>query len=162
MAIEPVVRDLRLKLQSISGTTKTNFLSQFAKIHTAWHMAEMNTGTGVFNGSPIGFLSFHHEVVTVYVPKFASGLTPGPMANPSPPYRTTIDQNTDPVMFSHALEGWHNLVHRNKKYGANFGDPNKNIKMKIFWEFHQFIDTKFQNWLSQNGLNYDALDHTKV
>ena len=101
-------------------------------------------------------------MVTVYTAKFGPGLTVGAMAKPSPPYRTTVDANTDPLMFSHALEGWHNLVHRNSKYGVNFANPRKNIHMDRFWNFHKFIEDKFQSWLGVHSLNYDGLDHTKV
>lgn len=160
MAIEPVITNFRQKLQTISSGTKTNFLKKFANIHNKWHMDEMMNGIGTFNGAPIGFLSFHHEVVTVYIPKYDPNITP--MANPSPPYKQSIDNITNPVMFSQSLEGWHNLVHRNPIYGANFGKPKKNIYMKIFWQFHKFIDNKFQSWLAKNNLNYDAIDHTQV
>jgi len=160
LPIEPVITSFRQKLQDISGGTKANFLKKFGTIHAKWHMAEMMSGGGTFNGSRIGFLSFHHEVVTVYVARFDPSITP--LTNPAPSYRQTIDKNTDPLMFSHALEGWHNLVHRNPKYGPNFGNPRKNIKMKIFWQFHKFIDGNFQDWFSANNLNYDGLDHTLV
>ncbi len=91
MAIEQVVTKLRAKLASISGGTKKQFLDGFKTIHNAWHMAEMNKGVGTFGGQPLGFLSFHHEVVSVYVSKFAPGLAPGTdgkdLAALSPPHR---------------------------------------------------------------------------
>src|SRR5713226_5604758 len=163
MAIEQVVTKLRAKLASISGGTKKQFLDGFKTIHNAWHMAEMNKGVGTFGGQPIGFLSFHHEVVSVYVSKFAPGLAPGPMAKTSPPYRPHIDGAPDAVQFSIAIEGWHNLVHRNvKKYGTAFGDPKKNIYLPRFWQFHKFINEKFQGWLQAHQQSYEDLDHTAV
>jgi hypothetical protein len=163
LVIEPVVDNLRQELQSISNGTKTKFLGRFATIHSKWHMDEMMTGSGTFRGSAIGFLSFHHEVLTVYISKFDTSLTAGPMANTSPPYRPVIDSISKSVQFSNALEGWHNLVHRNtRKYGRNFSDPKKNIYMKRFWQFHKFIDDKFQSWLFNNQVTYDDMDHTLV
>src|SRR5437870_10207771 len=119
MAIEPVITDLRKELAKISTTTQANFLKKFATIHNKWHMAEMGpSGVGTFHGKPIGFLSFHHEVIAVYASKFKPTLSPGAMAKTSPPYDTTIDSDTDTVTFTTDLEGWHNLVHRNiAKYG---------------------------------------------
>jgi hypothetical protein len=94
LAIEAVVTNLRQELQSISGGTKKRFLGKFATIHSRWHMDEMMTGTGTFKGSPIGFLSFHHEVLGVYVAKFDMPLDVGPMANTTPPYDSQdIDSN---------------------------------------------------------------------
>jgi hypothetical protein len=163
LVIEPVVDNLRQELQLITNGTKTKFLGRFATIHSKWHMDEMMTGSGTFRGSTNGFLSFHHEVLTVYISKFDTTLTAGPMANTSPPYRPVIDSISKSVQFSNALEGWHNLVHRNtRKYGRNFSDPKKNIYMKRFWQFHKFIDDKFQSWLSNNQLTYDDMDHTLV
>ena len=163
MAIEPVISALRTKLASISGGTQKKYLDGFKSIHNKWHMAEMMTGTGTFSGKPIGFLSFHREVLSVYVDKFKPGLVPGSMAHTSPPYRPLIDTAPDAPHFSSDIEGWHNMVHRNaKKYGADFADPKKNIYMKRFWQFHKFIDQKFQTWLGAHQLNYDDVDHTIV
>ncbi len=162
--MEAVVLGLRTTLVSLSSGTKKKFLDGFAPIHVKWHMAEMSpSGLGTFKGSPIGFLSFHHEVISVYRAKFAPGLTPGTMATTSPPYRPLVDSLTDPGQFSHGIEGWHGLVHLNaKKYGVAFGDPNKNIYMKRFWEFHEFIGEKFTAFIKRNKLNYDTLDHVTV
>jgi hypothetical protein len=162
MAIEPVVIKLRNKLNSISGTDRNNFLKKFSLIHKKWHHAEMMGGLGTFNGSPVGFLSFHHEVISVYMNKFDQNLTAGSMAKPSPPYRKLIDSNSDPLQFSHALEGWHGLVHMNPKYGPNFGNPTKNIYMPRFWNFHKFIENKFLNWLNNNNIDYNDVDHTLI
>jgi hypothetical protein len=163
MAIEPVVTNLRTKLASISGGAKKHFLDGFKTIHNAWHMAEMNKGVGTFGGQPIGFLSFHHEVLSVYVAKFAPKLRPGPMAKTSPPYRQRIDGAHDAPQFSSEIEGWHNLVHRNvKKYGAAFADPKKNIYLTRFWQFHKLIDEKFQTWLQAHQQDYNDVDHVVV
>src|SRR5438105_223019 len=46
LAIEPVLTDLRQRLQSISkDNKKKKFLDSFTGIHTKWHMVEMNSGT---------------------------------------------------------------------------------------------------------------------
>ena len=163
MAIEIVITNLRAKLASISGGTEKQFLDGFKTIHNTWHMAEMNTGVGKFGGKAIGFLSFHHEVVDVYVAKFKPGLAPGPMAHTSPPYKTSIDQAPDAAHFSTEIEGWHNHVHRNiQKYGAAFADPRKNIYMLRFWQFHKFINNKLQKWLTAHGQTYNGVDHSVV
>ena len=163
MAIEPVITSLRTKLASISGGTERKYLDGFKSIHNKWHMAEMMTGTGTFVGKPIGFLSFHHEVLSVYVSKFKPALAPGTMAHTSPPYNPAINNATDAAQFSSSIEGWHNLVHRNvQKYGADFVDAKKNIYMPRFWQFHKFIDQTFQAWLVAHGLTYNDVDHTTV
>src|SRR5947207_5852049 len=144
MAIEPVLTNLRAKLSTISAGSKADFLSAFADIHDKWHMSEMRTGKGKFGGKQIGFLAFHHEVLTVYQGRYATSLTPGTMANPLPAYRAAIDSAVDAVSFSHAIEDWHNSVHRNvAKYGVDFSDPTKNIYMPRFWQLHKLIDTTF-------------------
>ena len=163
MALEPVITSLRAKLAAISTGTEKKYLDSFKTIHNKWHMDEMNTGTGTFGGAAIGFLSFHHEVLSVYVARFKPGLVPGPMGQPLPPYRPAIDNAPDARRFSSDVEGWHNLVHRNvAKYGADFADPKKNIYLPRFWQFHAFIDQKLQGWLGAHGQAYDALDHTLV
>jgi hypothetical protein len=163
MAIEPVVANLRAKLGAISGGTEKKYLDGFKSIHNKWHMAEMMSGTGTFGGRPIGFLSFHHEVLSVYVAKFKPSLAPGPMGHTSPPYRPLIDTAPDAPHFSSDIEGWHNMVHRNvQKYGAAFADPKKNIYLPRFWQFHKFIDEKLQSWLGANQQAYDDVDHTIV
>lgn len=115
MVIEPVLTSLRQRLQTISGGTKKNFLGKFATIHNSWHMAEMMNGQGTFVGSPIGFLSFHHEVLHVYMDKFDNSLNDDTMAHPSPAYRKFLDTITDVNQFSLSIEDWHNSVHRNTK-----------------------------------------------
>ncbi len=38
------------------------------------------------------------------------------------------------------IEDWHDSVHHNaKKYGVNFGNPEKNMYMKKFWQFAKFV-----------------------
>jgi hypothetical protein len=162
MTIEPVVVKLRNRLNSISTGSKNDFLKKFSVIHARWHHAEMMDGIGTFNGSTIGFLSFHHEVIRIYIGKFNQNLTAGSMAKPSPPYRKLIDSISDSLEFSHALEGWHGLVHMNPKYGPNFGNPTKNIYMPRFWNFHKFIEDKFLRWLEKNKIDYNDINHTMI
>jgi hypothetical protein len=157
--MEAVITDLRAALAMMSAGTKKHFLTGFAPIHKKWHMTEMSGPHGTFNRSPIGFLSFHREVIGVYRARYVPSLASASMAHAAPPYRTLIDNITDPAQFSVAIEGWHNGVHRNKKYGVNFADPTKNIYMARFWELHEFIDEKLTRYLTKNGLQYDTLDH---
>jgi hypothetical protein len=160
--MEAVITDLRATLAAASAGTKKQFLVSFAPIHKKWHMSEMMGPHGTFKGAAIGFLSFHHEVISVYRTKYAPSLAPGAMLHAAPPYPALVDGITDPSQFSIAIEGWHNGVHRNKKYGANFADPVKNIYMARFWELHEFIDEKFTAFIKKNGLSYDGLDHSAV
>ncbi len=161
--MEQVVSALRAKLATISAGTKDDFLAGFGPIHRRWHMAEMDSGVGTYRGKPIGFLSFHHEVLAVYRDRLAPRLTAGRMAHPAPPYRPSIDTQPDILSFSPALEDWHNGVHRNTaKYGADFADPMKNIHLTRFWQFHAFIDARFQAYLHNAGITYDDLDHTQT
>jgi hypothetical protein len=163
MPIEPVVTKLRTKLAAISAGSKADFLTAFGPIHQRWHMAEMMRGAGTFTGKPIGFLSFHHEVLTVYQAHYAKTLTPGTMAHPSPPYRASIDRQSSIEFFAAAIEDWHNSVHRNtRKYGPDFADPMKNIYMRRFWQFHKFINNKFAAYLNAHHLTYDNIDHTTI
>ena len=163
MTIEPVVVKLRSSLATMSAGSKAGFLAAFADVHMKWHMSEMTGGIGKLNAAPIGFLSFHHEVLSVYQARFAAGLVPGPMANTVPSFRPVIMTATKAETFSHSLEDWHNSVHRNtKKYGADFSDPVKNIRMLRFWQFHKFIDMQFAAWLKDSGSVYDDIDHTVV
>jgi hypothetical protein len=163
MAIELVITKLRTKLASISEDTEKQYLDAFKSIHNTWHMAEMMKGVGTFGGKPIGFLSFHHEVIAVYIQKFKPKLASGPMAHTSPPYKAKINSAPNSAQFSSEIEGWHNLVHRNvQKYGVDFANPKKNIYMLRFWQFHNVINDKFQGWLSAHGQNYESVDHTAV
>ncbi|MBI3416220.1 MAG: hypothetical protein HY043_13070 [Verrucomicrobia bacterium] len=163
MATEPVITNLRTKLATISAGTEQQFLDSFKTIHNTWHMAEMMSGAGTFGGKPIGFLSFHHEVISVYIAKFKPGLAPGPMAKTSPPYKKVTDLAPDAQQFSNTIEGWHGRVHNNAaKYGPDFADPKKNIYMPRFWQFHKFIDNKFQSWLAAHQQSYGDVDHTVV
>ena len=163
MPTETVIKNLRAKLATISAGTEANFLNSFKTIHSTWHMAEMMSGAGTFGGKPVGFLSFHREVISVYIAKFKPGLAPGPMAHASPPYRAVIDNAPDVFQFSNAIEGWHGRVHNNaKKYGPDFAAPKKNIFMPRFWQFHKFIDGKLQGWLDHNQQAYADVDHTVV
>lgn len=161
--MEPVVTKLRSRLAMISAGPRADFFAAFADVHKRWHMSEMMSGVGKFGGKPIGFLSFHHEVLEVYQNRYATSLSSGAMAHPVPAYRAALDLAADAVTFSNALEDWHNSVHRNtKKYGVDFADPTKNIYMPRFWQFHKFIDSHFNAWLTSHHQSYDGVDHTLV
>src|SRR5438552_15281529 len=89
--MEAVIIDLRATLASSANGTKKAFLNSFGPIHKKWHMSEMMGPHGMFKGSPIGFLSFHHEVISVYRATYARSLTPGSMAHAAPPYPALVD-----------------------------------------------------------------------
>jgi hypothetical protein len=164
MTIEQVVKDLRQWLQSVSGSTTDRFLHAFEEIHFEWHFAESNIGRGTFQGSPIGFLSFHHEVVLVHNDLLRRNREPIPtaMSNPRPQYDPRIDAQPDPESFSLWIENWHGRVHTNPIYPPEFGDPRQNIYMFMFWQFHQLVEDKFMDWLQNNNISYDDVDHTVV
>jgi len=164
MAIEPVVNDLRQWLQLTSTSTTNLFLQAFEEVHYDWHWDASNTGRGTFQGSPIGFLSFHHEVVQVHNQLVRRNGEPLPTAwtNPRPPYDTRIDNQRDPESFSLWIENWHNRVHTNPIYPTQFLDPRQNIYMFLFWRLHQLVEDKFMAWLRNNSISYDDVDHTAV
>lgn len=159
MTIETVVRELRDELQSISDGTTRQFLDDFAPIHVEWHSSR------TFDGRPIGFLSFHHEVLAVHtvLMKRNGEKVQKPMTRPKPAYRKHIDTLTDQESFSNSLEDWHNSVHMNHHlYPMEFMDPAKNVYMGLFWRFHTLIDHKFTAWIKKNSLKYEDLDHQIV
>lgn len=158
MAIEPVITNLRQELRLISGGTTQQFLDQLAPLHVEWHNSRD------FNGDPVGFLSFHHEVLTVYTDLLRRNGEPvqQEMRRPRPAYRRFIDTITAPADFSTAIEDWHNSVHMNPIYPDDFMDPARNIYLDLFWQFHTLIENKFMKWLTDNSTAYDDLDHTLV
>jgi len=158
LGIEHVVTILRNELQMLSDGTTKEFLDEFAPIHVEWHASRD------FDGDPIGFLSFHHEVVEAYVALLRKHHEPvqKAMRKPKPPYRKHIDTLTDPESFSNALEDWHNSVHMNPIYPPDFMDPAKNVYMNLFWKFHTLIDDKFMAWIKKNHIKYEDVNHIVV
>jgi len=185
MAIELVITELRNYLQSISRGSIINFESAFASKHMKWHVAENRSGIGTFNDHPIGFLSFHHEVVSARNRLCEKlGATPNPIwrgennppgtpAGPYPAYPGTwikrrfgneppLSALSDPHIFSQYFETWHNEVHSNEMYPEQFGDPQTNVHMPLFWSWHALIEETFLTWLASKGFTYDGIDHANV
>lgn len=158
MAIEHVITNLRQTLETISAGTVKQFEDELAPIHVEWHHAR------VFEDEPVGFLSFHHEVIQAHTTVLTrNGVSvQKPMRNPKPHYRKHIDSLTDPESFSQAIEDWHNSVHMNPIYPMDFMDPAKNIYMDLFWQFHTLIEDKFIVWLKKHNVKYDDVSHALV
>ncbi len=120
------------------------FLTAFSPIHVFWHVRGRGAiVNGVFQ--PIGFLTFHHSVIQAYskVLQSANRTLPNPIVNWGPPYDVAIDNISDPVGFSSAIENWHNGVHNSDMTLMN---PATNIRKRRFWQLHNFIDGKFTTW----------------
>lgn len=156
-------------MQLISQGTVDDFYDEFSTVHATWHQWESLTGIGRFNGENIGFLSFHAEVIYYYGQVLdRNGIArPTALSNLLPPYDNRIDGIQDPWNFSRSIEGWHNGVHRNVVsnggiYPDQLFDPRENIKMRLFWGLHLFINLKFTQWMTNNNINYDDLEHTIV
>jgi hypothetical protein len=167
MVLEPVIHDVRQYLQDISSGSTRDFVEQFSFAHVDWHNWEARTGTGQFNNQLIDFLSYHHEVVQAYIGVLRKNNepVPSPLGFPVPRYDTRIDSIRDPYSFSRTLEGWHGLVHTNVRsrggpYPDWFDDPAENVKHTLFWQFHFLIESKFLQWLQNNNMRYEDVDHT--
>jgi hypothetical protein len=181
LATERVIVELRAFLRSISNASVIHFESGFANVHMAWHRSRM------YNGKPIGFLSFHHEVVTARnalirkqggtppLPWRGKNNPPGdpPLpAGPLPRYPGTwiqtrlrdrnplpLNNISDPQKFTRYIETWHDEVHSNPVYPGQFGNPSVNIHMRLFWNWHALIEQLFFNWMRNQNLTYDSVDH---
>jgi hypothetical protein len=156
MTEENVVTQFRNYLEGISKGTVEDFEEGFADIHAYWHM------TRKFQDLPIGFLTLHSIVVDYHdtvcrrngkqVPPPWKGKNdpPGVPYEISPPYQQSIGKFTNPEVYSIKLENWHNSVHRNTQYPPDFIDPQKNIKMYLFWCWHRTINNLFLQWCDIN------------
>jgi hypothetical protein len=169
MVIEQVIRDLRQYLQDISAGATRDFLDEFSPVHVNWHTWENLAGVGQFNNQQIDFLSFHHEVVQAYIGVLRRNNEPipSPLRITYPPYDTRIDGIRDPYSFSRILENWHVLVHRNVRsrggpYPDEFSNGAVNIYLRLFWQFHFLIESKFLQWLQNNNVRYEDVDHTMM
>jgi hypothetical protein len=192
MATERVIVELRAFLRSISNASVMHFESGFENIHMTWHRNFM------YNGKPIGFLSFHHEVVnarnalirklggTPPLPWKGRNNPPGDPPLPAgplprypgtwiqrslngPPPRGFGDRNppplnniSDPRKFSQYIELWHNEVHSNRLYDPQFGNPQVNVHMRLFWNWHALMEQLFLGWMRNHNLTYDSIDHRIV
>lgn len=130
-------------IQDLASQTRGNprrFLNGFSPIHVIWH-----TRRGVVVDQqllPVGFLTFHHSAITAYakVLRSVDDRLPAPWG---PDYDPTIDEISDSVEFSRAIERWHNGVHNNDMSLMN---PATNIRRPKFWALHNFINRKFAAW----------------
>jgi hypothetical protein len=173
MGVPTSITQWRDFLQSISGGSQIDFESALTEIHAAWHRNRS------FKGWQIGFLCFHHEMVGAHntciennggttppawrgkndppgLPEIAQ-VAPGMIQGcPSQTTPDSILQNTDPVQFSNNLEHWHDCVHMNPAYPADFMDPRMNVYMYMFWCWHRLIDDYFIAWCDKN-ISYDDI-----
>lgn len=154
-------QDLIDTLRQMSTGNKNSFLSELEDIHDNWH------SNGEFDGSLIGFLSFHREIIHYYrivIRKQGQRL---PRAftlrqlSTMHPYERWIDDLDNPRIFSQAIENWHNSLHRNH-HDPDFMDPRKNIYQADFWKLHLFLNNKFTRWLRRNSIRYQNINHRIV
>lgn len=151
--------DLVNKLKEMAKGTDSEFLEELESIHDDWHT------TREYEGRPVGFLSFHRELIKYYkaclkrngkkIPKAARA------KSLHVPYQTWIDELSSAEVFSQAIENWHNSVHR-LHTDPDFMDPRINIHISFFWSFHQFINNKFSKWMKANGEKFADIDHETV
>lgn len=139
-------------MNQIAARHPRDFLNAMTTIHPWWH----NRGFGF-----IGFLTFHKEVILACRRSLASvaagDFFPAPLANMTPAYDTAqLDSINDLNFFSRQIQAWHNDVHRSPQFPPGFMDPTRNIFMRPFWQFHHFIDQKFDQALRRAGyVDYD-------
>jgi hypothetical protein len=136
-------------LDDMSNDHPLNFLSRLAPVHRRWHGIS-------FALRPVGFLTFHREVIGAFRSSLDSvgsgGLFPMAWDDPSYPYDANLDAIDDLRQFSNAIEGWHNIIHMQFPV-AGFADPERNIYMRRFWSLHRLIDDKFGECLDRNNLD---------
>jgi len=120
------------KLTQMSKGTEKSFLKDLENIHDDWHRRGRS-----FEGDPIGFLSFHREIIGHYkkVLRKEGKKLPKPFGKSQlmHPYHDWIDGLNNPESFSNAIEDWHNSLHRDHP-DPKFMDPKKNIYMPDFWK----------------------------
>lgn len=139
-------------MDQIANRHPFDFLDAMRTIHPWWHT----------RGSRyIGFLTFHKEVIVAFRRSLATAgsdaLFPQPLSTPIPVYDINrMDSINDLNLFSSEIEAWHNAVHMNPQFPPSFMDPERNIYFLQFWQFHHFIDQKFDLALRRAGYSdYD-------
>ena len=145
-----IVKPYLEQLAARSSNNPLGYLWEFAPVHDWWHSQPTNT-------RPIGFLTFHRIVIDTFGSTFPSGqipVQPSPLAA-FPGFLNNANQIVSDVgtlqQYSAALEGWHNQVHQ--AVGGTFLDAARNIYLRIFWEFHVFLNERFGDALQ--ALNWD-------
>jgi hypothetical protein len=152
----------RDRFKQIVNSSRTSFLGSLADIHVEWH------NTRAIDGSPIGFLSFHREMIKYNVKNrkennlsaVPKALTLASINSISAWDQSLMDVNS-PVTFSTRVEGWHNIFHNSADW-PNFHDPRLNIRDDRFWQFHKFIDNRFKKWLKEHDRTYSNIEHRRV
>lgn len=158
--IEPMTHtDLVDRLKEMAKGTDADFLQELESIHDDWHT------TREFDGQPVGFLSFHRELIKYYkacLKKNGKKIPPAARAKSlHVPYQSWIDGMSVAEEFSQAIENWHNSLHRLHS-DLDFLDPRINIHMPFFWSFHQFINNRFSKWMKTNNEKFSDIDHEAV
>lgn len=149
------------KLKDLSTGNKSSFLGELEDIHDNWHTNRD------FDGSTIGFLSFHREIIFYYRRVLRRQRQKLPRAftlaqlSVMHPYESWIDELDNERIFSQAIENWHNSVHRNH-HNPDFMDPKKNIYLTDFWKLHLFLNNRFTRWFRTNGIRYQDVNHRFV
>lgn len=154
-------QDFINKLKEMSTGNKSTFLGELEGIHDNWH-SNRN-----FEGFPVGFLSFHREIIFYYRRVLRKQGQKLPRAytlaqlSVLHPYERWIDELDNERIFSQAIENWHNSVHRNH-HDPDFMDPKKNIYLNDFWKLHLFLNNRFTRWLRINNVTYQSVNHRNV
>lgn len=148
-------------LRQMSTGGKTSFLAELKDIHVNWHLDEE------FEGFPVGFLSFHREIIFYYrrvlrkqgqrLPR-AFTLTQLSMMHP---YDRSIDELGSARAFSREIQRWHNSVHESHHH-PDFIDARKNIYLDDFWKLHLFLNNRFTRWLRRNNVSYQNVNRRVV
>jgi hypothetical protein len=155
----------RDRFGSIVNFSRGTFLNRLAGIHVQWHMSNE------VDGSLIGFLSFHREMIKYNRWNLANNdLRPMRMAfNFSEiveimPWDSSILNASSARGFSRSVERWHNIFHNSAAEAGwtDFEDPRLNIRDSRFWRFHKFLNNRFSQWLRENDLRYSEIDHDSV
>ena len=131
------------------------YLERLGPLHNAWHSAPST-------GRRIGFLIFHWHVVEHFqalqldqqmsvTPYTVNDFSPGGQFaeadwNASMQGIQPSRSLDDLVLYSQAIEGWHNEAHMviGDVTGAPMMDPSVNVFYTAFWNLHSFINQRFE------------------
>ena len=156
------LQETRDAFEQIVDQSRQSFLNNLALIHIEWH------NTRSLSGSPIGFLSFHREMIKYNKRnRENNNLSPVPKAftisfiNSIRTWDSSLMNRTSPTGFSNGVESWHNGFHTNVAW-PDFHLPDRNIRDDRFWQFHKFIDNRFKKWMSSHNRTYSGINHDIV
>ena len=157
---DPIVLKFRQKLASMSGGTLNSFLRQLVPIHVEWH------ASGSFAGEPIGFLTFHHELLAAYEAlRHREGKSPVQRLNMQKAGleghfdESDLAQESSPRFVAMILNvGPHSLAHSK----LEIMNHATGIFSEPFWEIHRYMDEVFERWLKEHGMTYEDVDHRWV